>query len=93
MAEIRSSRENPYGIQPRSNWSAHARRGGAGTVVIIAPRPPDIMEVRAFTGDASVLDYCALPTFDGDGPSALDLPKTNTVGCHPSEFPLSALAD
>ena len=69
---------------------------GAGALAILlclVPRPPDTTEARVFDGDASLLDHCDLPTLDGSGLSADEIPKAYTPDCGWSEFPMPVLAE
>jgi hypothetical protein len=65
----------------------------AALVLFGLPRPPDTTEARVFDGDATTVDYCALPTLDGRGPRADDIPKAYTPGCGWTEFPMPVLAN
>jgi hypothetical protein len=63
-------------------------------VVLFAwPRPPDTTEARVFAGDASLLDHCAVPSLDGSGKEADDIPKAFTPGCGWTRFPMPVLAE
>ena len=56
------------------------------------PRPTDTTDLRIFEGDASSIDYCALPLLDGSGKSSRDIPKAYTPGCGWARFPMPILA-
>jgi hypothetical protein len=55
-------------------------------------RPPLTTDPATLAGDGSTLDYCDLPTLDGSGKMAAEIPKGNTPGCGYSHFPLPILA-
>jgi len=61
-------------------------------VLFLLPRPADTTEARVFEGDASTLDFCDLPTLDGSGAGADDIPKAFTPGCGWTRFPQPVLA-
>jgi hypothetical protein len=56
-------------------------------------RPPLTTDPATLAGDGSTINYCELPTLDGSGKMAADIPKGNTPGCGYSHFPLPILAD
>lgn len=58
----------------------------------LASRPPLTTDPATLAGDGSTIDYCDLPTLDGSGRRASDIPKGNTPGCGYSHFPLPILA-
>ena len=55
-------------------------------------RPPLTIDPATLAGDNSVLNYCELPTLDGSGKRADDIPKGNTPGCGYDHLPLPILA-
>lgn len=56
-------------------------------------RPPLATEPHVLLGDGSTVDYCQLPTLDGSGKQAANIPKGNTPGCSYAHFPLPILGD
>ena len=56
-------------------------------------RPPLTTDPATLAGDGSTLNYCELPTLNGSGKMAADIPKGNTPGCGYSHFPLPILAE
>ena len=58
-----------------------------------SPRPANTTDPVVLAGDGSTVDYCALPTLDGSGLMAAEIPKANTPGCAYSHFPAPVLAD
>jgi hypothetical protein len=67
--------------------------GAAFWFAFLSPRPPLTTDPVALAGDGSAIDYCVLPTLDGSGKRAADIPKANTPGCSYTHFPLPILAD
>ena len=61
--------------------------------VFFSPRPPLTTDPATLAGDGSVIDYCELPSLDGNGKLAADIPKGNTPGCSYTHFPLPVLAE
>ena len=59
----------------------------------LSPRPPLTIDPETLAGDGSVLNYCELPTLDGKGLMAKDIPKGNTPSCAYDHFPLPILRD
>ena len=59
----------------------------------LSPRPPLTIDPETLAGDGSVLNYCELPTLDGTGLMARDIPKGNTPGCAYDHFPLPVLRE
>ena len=59
----------------------------------LSPRPPLTIDPETLAGDGSALNYCELPTLDGTGLLATDIPKGNTPGCAYDHFPLPILRD
>ena len=64
--------------------------GGFG-IAFFSPRPPLTIDPTTLAGDGSTLNYCELPTLDGSGKLAADIPKGNTPGCSYDHFPLPIL--
>lgn len=58
----------------------------------LSERPLVTTDPATLAGDGSTLNYCELPTLDGSGKMAADIPKGNTPGCRFSHFPLPILA-
>ncbi len=56
-------------------------------------RPPLSIDPAVLAGDGSTLNYCELPTLDGSGKLATDIPKGNTPGCAYDHFPLPVLSE
>ena len=56
-----------------------------------SPRPPLTTDPATLAGDGSTINYCELPTLDGSGKMAADIPKGNTPGCSYDHFPLPIL--
>jgi len=56
-----------------------------------SPRPPLTTDPATLAGDGSTINYCELPTLDGKGKAAADIPKGNTPGCSYAHFPLPIL--
>ena len=80
---------------------AYLRRALAVVVVLVfgiflfmyfSPRPPLTTDPATLAGDGSTINYCELPTLDGSGKMAADIPKGNTPGCGYDHFPLPILA-
>ena len=61
--------------------------------IFFSPRPPLMTDPATLAGDGSLLDYCELPTLDGQGKRAAEIPKGNTPGCSYEHFPLPILAE
>jgi len=61
--------------------------------VYFSPRPPLTIDPATLAGDGSTLNYCDLPTLDGQGKQAADIAKGNTPGCSYTHFPLPVLAE
>ena len=61
--------------------------------IFFSPRPPVTTDPATLAGDGSAIDYCGLPTLDGSGKLAADIPKGNTPGCSYAHFPLPILAE
>ncbi len=61
--------------------------------LFFSPRPPVTTDPATLAGDGSTIDYCELPTLDGSGKFARDIPKGNTPGCSYAHFPLPILAE
>lgn len=59
----------------------------------LSPRPPLTIDPEILAGDGAVLNYCELPTLDGTGLLAKDIPKGNTPGCAYDHFPAPILRD
>ena len=59
----------------------------------LSSRPALTIDPATLAGDGSTLDYCVLPTLDGSGKAAAEIPKGNTPGCGYDHFPLPILAD
>lgn len=59
----------------------------------LSSRPVLTIDPATLAGDGSTLDYCVLPTLDGSGKAASEIPKGNTPGCGYDHFPLPILAD
>ena len=59
----------------------------------LSPRPPLTIDPETLAGDGSILNYCELPTLDGTGLMARDIPKGNTPGCAYDHFPLPVLRE
>lgn len=66
---------------------------GVFWLAYLSPRPPLTIDPDTLAGDGSVLNYCELPTLDGTGQLASDIPKGNTPGCAYDHFPLPILRD
>lgn len=66
---------------------------GVFWLAYLSPRPPLTIDPDTLAGDGSVLNYCELPTLDGTGLLASDIPKGNTPGCAYDHFPLPILRD
>ncbi len=66
---------------------------GVFWLAYLSPRPPLTIDPDTLAGDGSVLNYCELPTLDGTGLLASDIPKGNTPGCAYNHFPLPILRD
>jgi len=66
---------------------------GVFWLAYLSPRPPLTIDPDTLAGDGSVLNYCELPTLDGTGLLASDIPKGNTPGCAYDRFPLPILRD
>ncbi len=56
-------------------------------------RPPLTTDSTTLAGDGSLINYCELPTLDGSGKLAKDIPKGNTPGCSYAHFPLPILSE
>ena len=61
-------------------------------MLYFSARPPLATEAATLAGDGSTINYCDLPTLDGQGKHAADIPKGNTPGCGYEHFPLPILA-
>lgn len=61
--------------------------------IFFSPRPPLTIDPATLAGDGSTLNYCDLPTLDGSGKLAADIPKGNTPGCSYAHFPLPILRE
>ena len=57
----------------------------------LSSRPPLTIDPETLAGDGSTINYCNLPTLDGSGLTAADIPKGNTPGCAYEQFPLPVL--
>lgn len=66
---------------------------GVFWLAYLSPRPSLTIDPDTLAGDGSVLNYCELPTLDGTGLLASDIPKGNTPGCAYDHFPLPILRD
>jgi len=62
-------------------------------LAFFSDRPPLTIDLAVFEGDGSTINYCELPTLDGSGKQAVDIPKGNTPGCGYGHFPLPILAE
>jgi len=62
-------------------------------LMFFSERPALTIDPATLAGDGSVLNYCELPTLDGSGKLAVDIPKGNTPGCSYDHFPLPILAE
>lgn len=62
-------------------------------VMFFSDRPPLTIDQATLAGDGSTINYCELPTLDGSGKLAMDIPKGNTPGCRYDHFPLPILAE
>lgn len=60
-------------------------------LAFFSPRPPLTTDAATLAGDGSTIDYCRLPTLDGTGKRACEIPKGNTPGCAYAHFPLPIL--
>lgn len=58
-----------------------------------SPRPPLLIDPETLAGDGSTINYCELPTLDGTGKLATDIPKGNTPDCGYDHFPLPVLRE
>ena len=56
-------------------------------------RPPSTTDAATLAGDGSTINYCELPTLDGSGKLAAEIPKGNTPGCSYDHFPLPILGE
>ena len=56
-------------------------------VLLFYPRPHDETPAWVFEGDASTIDYCALPILDGSGLRAAEIPQGHTPNCGWEKFP------
>jgi len=56
-------------------------------------RPKLTIDPVTLAGDGSLVDYCKMPTLDGQGKLAMDIPKGNTPDCAYDHFPLPILAE
>ena len=56
-------------------------------VLLFYPRPHDETPAWVFEGDASTIDYCALPILDGSGLLAAEIPQGHTPDCGWEKFP------
>ncbi len=61
--------------------------------LFLSERPPLTTDPETLAGDGSRIDYCDLPSLDGSGKLAADIPKGNTPGCGYAHFPLPILAE
>ena len=61
--------------------------------LFFSTRPPLTIDPATLAGDGSLINYCELPTLDGSGKIAADIPKGNTPGCSYDHFPLPVLRD
>ena len=57
------------------------------------PRPEDTTAQRVYQESPYGLDYCSLPSLDGSGLMADDIPKAYTPGCGIDRWPAPILAD
>lgn len=64
---------------------------GAFWLMYFSSRPPLTIDPATLAGDGSTINYCELPTLDGSGLLAADIPKGNTPGCSYRHFPLPIL--
>ena len=62
-------------------------------ILLFYPRPNDETPAWVFEGDASTIDYCALPTLDGSGLRAAQIPQGHTPNCGWEKFPQPILKD
>ena len=67
--------------------------GFAIAYLTVWPRPPDTTEPRVFSEDGAQLNYCDLPTLDGLGPSADEIPKAFTPDCGFTQMPMPILQE
>ena len=63
----------------------------AFSFAFLSPRPPLTINPETLAGDGAALNYCELPSLDGQGLLAQDIPKGNTPGCAYDRFPLPVL--
>ena len=63
----------------------------AFSFAFLSPRPPLTINPETLAGDGAALNYCELPSLDGQGLLAQDIPKGNTPGCAYDHFPLPVL--
>ena len=56
-------------------------------------RPELTIDPATLAGDGSLINYCEMPTLDGQGKLAIDIPKGNTPDCAYDHFPLPILAE
>lgn len=61
--------------------------------LVFYPRPIDETPAWVFEGDARTIDYCDLPTLDGSGLLAADIPQGHTPECGWKIFPQPILRD
>ena len=62
-------------------------------MLFFSERPPLMTDPVTLAGDGSSINYCEMPTLDGSGKLARDIPKGNTPGCGYDHFPLPVLAE
>ena len=62
-------------------------------LAFFSPRPKNMTDPAVLAGDGAGIDYCVLPTLDGSGKQAVDIPKANTPGCAYKHFPLPILSE
>lgn len=62
-------------------------------LVFFSARPPLTIDPATLAGDGSTINYCELPTLDGSGKRAAEIPKGNTPGCAYTHFPLPILRE
>ncbi|MGI9326146.1 MAG: hypothetical protein ACR2PZ_13060 [Pseudomonadales bacterium] len=66
---------------------------GAFWFIFFSPRPALTTDTATLAGDGSTINYCELPTLDGSGKNAAEIPKGNTPGCAYSHYPLPVLRE
>lgn len=66
--------------------------GALTWLLVLDPRPEDTTAVRVYAEPGLGLDECALPTLDGSGLMADDIPKAYTPECGVKQWPAPVLA-